>query len=118
MAPKSTSGNSSSVKSGDKVLFIIAYIIPLLTGILVLLMNGNKNKRLRFHAMQAIFLGIVFFIVDVVLTFLFFIPFLGLITSVVLLLLWLYGLYVGFKAYDGTDVDIPVLADYAKRYSK
>lgn len=115
MPAKST---SSGNKSDDKILFIVAYIIPLLTGILVLILNKDKDKRLRLHSFQAIFLGIVFVILWVLFSVLFFIPFLGVIGSLIWFLLWLYGLYVGFEGYNGRDIVIPVITDYAKRYSK
>ncbi len=115
--PTKSSTNSSG-KSDDKVLYIIAYLIPILTGILVYIINGNKNKRMKLHAVQSLFLGIVFVVVDIALGFLFFVPFLGIITSLILLLIWLYGLYAGFQAYNGVDIEIPLITDYAKRYSK
>lgn len=119
MATKSTKSNEkSSAKSDDKVLYIIAYLIPLLTGILVYIINGNKSKRLKLHAVQSIFLGIVFIILDVVLGLLFHGFVLGSIISLILFLLWLYGLYVGFQGYNGNDMEIPVITEYAKSYSK
>jgi len=93
--------------------FIIAYIIPLLTGIIVLLLKGNESQRLKLHSMQAILIGVVF----VILWVLGFIPFIGFLLWIIGFLLWLYGLYVGLKAYGGTDINMPVITDYAKQFS-
>lgn len=103
----------------NNVWFIIAYIIPLITGILVLLINGDKNKRLKLHAIQAIFLGIAIIVVSIIFGLLALVSFglLGVLGTLIELILWLYGIYVGFEAYNGKDVPIPTITDYAKRYS-
>jgi hypothetical protein len=31
------------------------------------------------------------------------------------LLIWVYGLYIGFKAYNGVDVEIPIITDFVKK---
>ena len=82
-------------------------------GIIVLALQGNQDKRLKKHAFQAIFLGIVMIVVWVV--FMFFFSFIGWIINV---LIWLYGLYIGFEGYRGNDIAIPTITDYANRYSK
>ena len=98
----------------ENAFFIIAYLIPLLTGVAVLLLKGNESQRLKLHAWQAMILGIV----AIVLWVLWFIPILGWLLGIIGFLLWLYGLYVGLKAYGGTDITIPVITDYAKQYAK
>lgn len=114
MAKKS--GPSLS-KNDERVLFIVAYVIPIFTGIVVLLINGGRSKRLKLHAIQSILLGIVFVVVDVILGFLFFVPFLNLIIALVLLLIWLYGMYAGLEAYNGRDIEMPVLTTYSRHYA-
>jgi uncharacterized membrane protein len=109
--------NKGTQNTDDRVWFIIAYVLTIITGILTLIVKGETDKRLKLHAMQAIFLGIAMIIVAIVFDLLFFIGFFGIIGSLINLLLWLYGLYVGFEAYNGRDVEIPVISDYARRYS-
>ena len=91
---------------GHNILYILNYFLLWLSGLLVYVTEGQKSKRAKFHALQAIFLGIV-------ITILAYFP----IINLVALLLWIYGLYVGVKAYEGEDISMPVLGDYAKRYS-
>lgn len=68
--------------------------------------------------MQAIFLGILMIIVSIVFTVISFgLFFIGTLGTLLNLFIWLYGLYVGFEAYNGNDITIPVITDYAKRYS-
>jgi len=32
-------------------------------------------------------------------------------------MIWVYGIYIAVKAYNGEDVKAPVIGDYASRYS-
>ena len=100
---------NTTTTDSKNLVYILAYVLLILTGLLVYITEGQKNKRAKFHALQAIFLGIII----IVLGFFWFIPFVDLIDVI----LWLYGIYVGVIAYDGTDVSMPVLGDYAKQYS-
>lgn len=88
------------------ILYLLTYFLVWLSGLVVYVTEGQKSRRAKFHALQAIFLGVI-------ITILALIPFINLIA----LLLWIYGLYVGVKAYEGSDVSMPVLGDYAKSYS-
>ena len=101
----------------DKIWYIITYVIPILTGILTLIVKGEQDKRLKLHAFQSILLGLTMVVVSVIFSLLFFVFAFGILGSIINLLLWLYGLYVGFEAYNGRDVVMPVITEYAKRYS-
>lgn len=92
----------SSSKSGDAV-YILAYILSFISGIIVYAI-AQSDARKRFHGLQAIVLGVVGFILS-------FIPFVG---GIIALLIWLYGLYIGIEGYNGNDVLVPALGDWAK----
>ena len=81
MATKAT----KSAKQDSNLLFIFAYLLTWLSGIILYITVGQKDKRVKFHSLQAIFLGIVIFILA-------YIP----IISLVSILVWLYGLYIGY----------------------
>ncbi len=91
----------------QNILYLAAYVLMWLTGIIVFVMAKPSEKRLRFNALQATFLGVV-------ITVLWFIPVVGWAIAAVL---WLVGIISGAKAYNGDDVHLPVIADYAKKYS-
>jgi len=86
-------------------MYILIYFFTWLSG-LIFYLTEKENKKIRFHAMQAILLGIVM----IVLGFTF-------ILAILDPLLWLYGLYIGYKEYTGETVRIPFLADYADKYA-
>lgn len=120
MATKSTNKKPSAKSTSEnRGWFIVAYFLSLVTGIVVLFLKGEEDKRLKLHAMQAIFLGILMIIVYVIFTVLSFgLFFFGFLGGLLNLFIWLYGLYVGFEAYNGKDITIPVITDYATKYSK
>jgi uncharacterized membrane protein len=107
--PAKSSGGDNSV------LFIFAYFLSWLSGLIVYFTEGQKDKRMKFHAVQAILLGIAATVVAIILGW---IPLIGQIIYLLLFLVWLYSLYVGYRAYTGTDISIPVIGDYAKGASK
>jgi uncharacterized membrane protein len=94
-------------ESEPNALYIVAYLLTWLTGIIVFVAAKPSEKRLRANALQATFLGIV-------ITVLWFIPVVGWVAAVVL---WLVGVIAGLRAYNGEDIHMPVIWEYAKRYS-
>lgn len=99
-------------KEKGNIMCIFAYILSWLSGIIVYITEGQNDKRLKFHALQAIFLGITATVLSFIL---FFIPYLGPFLA---FLIWVYGMYIAVKAYNGVDIKAPVLGDYAAKYSE
>ncbi len=110
---------ADDAKIDNNVYFIIAYVVPILTGIIVLFISEDRGKRLKLHAIQSIFLGILLVVVAVIFGLIGFITFglFSVIGTILELLIWLYGLYIGFEAYNGRDIVIPTITSYAKHYS-
>ena len=103
---KSKDGGQNNVRNA---IFIFAYLFEWLSGIIVyVLAEGNKREKL--HAMQAIVLGVCAIAVSII--FGFTVPVLSALLG---LLIWVYGLYIGFKAYNGVDVEIPIITDFVKK---
>jgi uncharacterized membrane protein len=92
---------------GDRTLALVAYILSWLTGIIVFLIA--KDRLAKFHGMQAIILGVIGLLIS-------FIPFLGWLVA---FLIWVYGLYVAIVyAHKGVMYKIPVIGEYAEKYSQ
>ncbi len=103
----------------------LCYLLGILTGVLFLVLEPyNKNRNVRFHAFQSIFVwiamvvaGIVFGIVATIIAF---IPFIGWTVSV---LLWpLYGLatlglwiMLMYKAYNNQRWVLPIIGPLAEK---
>ena len=109
-----TSGVLMAKDFSEKVIAdFLAYLLLWITGVIVYFTKGRDNPRTKFHSIQAILLGLVSAIISIVSGLI------GLlaITWVINFLIWLYGLYVGFKAYNGTDISIPFISEYSQAHS-
>lgn len=87
------------------VLYIFTYLFSWISGLIVFVTEGQRDQRLKFHSLQAICLGIAATVIDMAL---FFMPFLGKFLA---FLIWVYGMYIAIKAYNGQDVKAPFLGD-------
>ncbi|MGC8586861.1 MAG: DUF4870 domain-containing protein [Candidatus Micrarchaeia archaeon] len=100
--------NNAKTTGGDgEGIYIITYFFAWLSGLIVFFTAG-QNKRLKMHGAQAIILGGVIGVILVMA----FIPFIGILIA---FLIWIYGMYIGYMAYKGTDVMVPEIGDYAKK---
>lgn len=116
-------------ETGDKTLAAVAYILTWLTGIIVYVISDDDDKYARWHAIQAIGLGVVliifWFIISAISGALAFgaasggvagtgafLGF-GLLIPIFWLISLLAILFLAYKAYKGEKVRIPVVADLA-----
>ena len=85
-------------------LYILSYCT-----VIILLMEDKKNRPfIKAHNMQALILGIVLWVINVVLSFVY----VGVCTSGLTLILMIY---YGYTAYQGKYVKIPVITDFVKK---
>ncbi|MCL5442227.1 MAG: hypothetical protein M1603_00895 [Candidatus Marsarchaeota archaeon] len=96
----------------DSSYFIITYLLSLLSGVVMLFLYGDIDKRLKFHSLQAITLGMIAVVVSVLFGFLS-----PVLSSILFLLIWAYGMYIGLEAYAGRDIDIPIVSDFVHSIS-
>lgn len=109
----------------NEILFVIAYVFGLITGIIVYIMSNEepdpaKKSRLKMHGLQALILFIILIIVSIIFSVAAFIPFIHwmvYIGDVINVLIWLYGMYVGYKAYLGTDLKVPMVTEFVRKHT-
>ncbi len=111
-APAST-GMSDSTASG------LCYLAGLITGILFLVLEPySKNKAIRFHAFQSIFLSVAWiafwFVINIVFTGIgaLSLLFLSPLFALAFFVLWLW---VMISAFQGKAVSLPVIGPLAKK---
>lgn len=87
-----------SADSGTRWDIFLAYFFAPIGSLVLYLMN--KEKRTVFHCKQSAVIGII-----------------GMVLSFFLIgfLVWLYGLYVGYKAATGEDVEVPGITSALKK---
>jgi len=108
-------GKDFSIMS-DNVASALCYV-PLLGGVIFLLLEPyNRNKVIRFHAFQALFLFGAMFVLNIALTsFLeIFWSFWGMyrLLRLAYLVLWVF---MAYKAYSGEKVVLPVIGPLAEK---
>jgi uncharacterized membrane protein len=109
----------------DNVASLLCYLVGFITGILFLVMEPyNKNRAIRFHAFQSIFLNVALIAVYIVLGILttalltvslsMFAVFglLHLVINLAFLALWVYMMV---SAYQGKQVELPVIGPLARK---
>ena len=112
-APAATSGLTDNAASA------LCYVLTFITGIIFLVLEPyNKNPKVRFHAFQAIFLGVGIIIFDVALSLI--IPILhlgllGLLFPLVGLGFFILWLYMIFSTYQGKTVVLPIIGPLAQQ---
>ena len=119
MTKSKTQSNSSGEglsEDASKILAALSYPIWLVALVTVLIAKP-KDKYAKYHAYQGLFWGIAMIIVYIALSIVFsilaFIPYLGVVTSVLMSLLGLailgVEIYFAVLAYQGKTFKIPVI---------
>ncbi len=96
------------VTSDDQLWAALAYVFTPLVPIVLLLVEGKKDRPfIRAHNMQALAWGVVFYVLVSILS-----------VFVIGLCLWPLGfllqLWWAYKAYQGEYVEIPVITSFVK----
>ena len=94
-------GGKLAGKQSNDFSYVLIYLLMWITGIVFFVIS--KEKRQKRHAIQAILLGIIATLVS-------FIPFVGIFWIIV----WIYGLYVGYAASINKEMEIPYITEFAK----
>lgn len=102
----------------DNVAGALAYVLGFITGILFLVLEPyNRNRNVRFHAFQSIFLSVGILILQFVISFLAVMSWtlsmmLGMLLGLASLLIWLFMMW---KTYQGEKVVLPVVGPIAEK---
>ncbi len=123
-APTAPAGIPSvGATEDEKLKGAVAYILSIITGVIVLLICEN-NKFLKFHAWQSIAYGVVLIILVVILSIVSTI--LGSLTFglaccilwipyLVLIVMGFYGWYGAYLIYTGKPFRMPYVADFVEK---
>lgn len=99
----------ADVTSDDKLWALLAYVIPIIVPIIILVMEDKKNRPfLKAHTMQALIWGVIYGVVGGVTSAF-------LIGLCILPVCWIISIYWGVQAYQGKYVTIPLLTDFVKK---
>ena len=109
-------GEKSSLHIDPNLAGALCYLFGCLSGIIFFLLE-SENKRVRFHALQSVFIFAVLTVVSILSVILAiitdFLPF-RLATSLIWLAHVVIWLVMVIKTYQGQTVKIPLLGDFAQ----
>ena len=101
---------SSDATQDDKLWAMLAYVFTPLIPIILLLMQDKKDRPfIKAHNAQALAWGVVNLVGGTILSGVLFFCF-----GAPSVIIWLIGVYWGYKAYQGEYVTIPVISDFVK----
>lgn len=90
----------SEVTSDDKLWALLAYILSPIVPIIIMVMEDKKNRPfLKAHNAQALILGLITVVTS------------GFCVGI---LVWFYAIYLGFQAYQGKMVEVPLITKFVK----
>lgn len=112
-----------SVGMADNAASALCYVLGLITGILFLVLEPyNKNRTVRFHAFQSIFLNVAVIVVAIALGIFdalvshmigwWFAATVGLLFDLALFLVWIYMIVT---TYQGRTTVLPVIGPLAQQ---
>ena len=100
--------NLEGPSDDDRLWSMLAYIFTPLVPIIILVMEDKKDRPfIKAHNMQALVLGIVNVVIAVFFGWL-------IVPLCLNAALFIYVLYLGFQAYQGQKVTIPVITNFVK----
>ena len=108
--PGKTAKTKQSLGIDENLLLAICYFFGVLGGIVTLVL-AKDDKKLKFHALQSIILGVVAW-VAIILTVWF------IIGLVLIPLYWLYAVYLAYLAYTKQEVKVPIVYKYAEEMAE
>jgi uncharacterized membrane protein len=88
------------VTDDDKLWALLSYIFSPLVGIIMLLIEDKKNRPfIKYNAVVSIVVGVLAIV----------------LSSVCIgVLVWIYGIYLGIKSYQGEWVEVPFISDFVR----
>ena len=103
----------------DNVAGLLAYITIIPAIVFLLIEPFNKNRFVRFHSFQCLFIAVAGFALGIVFAILSMIPVIGLLLIPVSFIVWV-GIFVlvvvcMIKAYQGQKWKLPVIGDIAEK---
>ena len=98
----------NDINDNDKLMAALAWIIPLLAIIMLLVEDMRNRPFQKYHAVNSLAFSIVFFVI---------ISILSVVTfgfGSCLFILWFVVIYWAIKAYQGEWVEVPALTNFLK----
>ncbi len=101
--------SSPEVTSDDKLWVVLSFLLTPLLSLITLFMDDKKNRPfIKYHTIPILILGCLEIVISSILGLI--IPYYFRIGGI----LWIINIILAVKAYNGTQVDIPVITEFSK----
>ena len=112
MSENDQSFTPKEITDDDKLWVLLSYIFSPLVPVIILLLEDKKNRPfIKANNAQALVLGIIGSIFGLFVTsWAFFL----ILPCFISFGIWIYSLYLGFTAFQGKMVTIPIITDFVK----
>ena len=111
---------NTSLGLDENIEGALCYVLGIITGVLFLILE-KESSYVKFHAWQSILFGVAVIVINIILSILAFIPYVGILVGIIsmifsllVLVLWLFLIW---KAYSGEKYKLPIIGDYAEQYA-
>ena len=103
------SDNMTPEASSDERLWAaLAYIFSPIVPILVLLLEDKKdNPYIKLHSVQALTWSVAYVVIGTILS-------ITIVLACIVPFIWFIQVYWAYLAYQGNEVNIPVISDFVK----
>ena len=101
--------SETSTGLSENVASALTYVLGFLTGIIFLVVE-KENSTVRFHAAQSIVVFGALFVLNVIFSYV-----LSIIASLLGLVGFVLWIYLIVMAFQGNDVKLPVISEYAEK---
>ena len=117
-AISSTGATSTGGGLTDNMAGALAYVTFIPAIVFLVLEPYNKNRFIRFHSFQCLFLTGALVALSIALGIVGMVPFLGLLTIPLHFVIWIgsivLAIILALKAYQGQKLKLPVIGDMAE----
>ncbi|RLC35695.1 hypothetical protein DRH14_00140 [Candidatus Shapirobacteria bacterium] len=98
----------------DNTVSALTYSLTLLSGLIIFLLEKD-NKTIRFHALQAIILGVLWMVLPKLFLFTLILAPLAILLNLVFLVIWIILIV---KTYKGENFDLPIISNWVRKQLK
>lgn len=103
----------------DNVAGLLAYFTIIPAIVFLVIEPFNKNRFVRFHAFQCLFIAAAGFVIGIALSIIGFIPFVNFLLIILAPIVWIGFIIVIIlcmvRAYQGQKFKLPIIGDLAEK---
>lgn len=113
---ETTAATTPPNEQNSRVLAAVAYILTFVTGLIIYFVAPKEDKYARWHAIQAIGLGIAWIVLSILVNILdAILPLFGILSMLLGLTVLIAIIVLAVKAYQGEKLRLPIIAEMADK---